>query len=323
MRYTRLHFPRFPFFTFFAIAAFALVLAGCKTSSPARGSADTLPQALLWKIEGKDIQQPSYLFGTIHLIPKADFFLPVGFDEAFAKVNRVVFEIDMDDMSDMGSLMGLLTNLVMKDGMTLKKLLTPEEYKEVSAYFEEMGLPMMLLNTVKPMFLSMLAEVNMNPDQMNEEDIVSYEMDIYEKANTGNKDVGGLETMAYQMSLFDSIPYRDQARMLMDAIRSVNAESDTFDEMVSLYKQQNIDAMVQMVGDEGESGLGDYEDILLDRRNQNWIPLMAKKMAKSPTLFAVGAGHLGGPDGVIRLLRKAGYTLTPVSVYRTVSAKRI
>ncbi|HJW28448.1 MAG TPA: TraB/GumN family protein, partial [Saprospiraceae bacterium] len=193
-----------------------------------------MPQALLWRIEGKESKEPSYLFGTIHLIPKSDFFLPVGFDEAFDHCDQVVFEIDMDDMSDMNALMGMLGNIVMKDNMTLKKLLTPEEYKEVSDYFEGMGLPMFLLNKVKPMFLSMLAEVNMDPSTMGNDDIVSYETDIYEKANERKKEVGGLETMAYQMSLFDSIPYTDQAKMLVDAVRSTNQGSDSLDETLAL-----------------------------------------------------------------------------------------
>jgi uncharacterized protein len=311
-----------------SISLFSLVLFtsfflfSCKGTKSAQSS-DTLPQALLWKIEHKDLPEPSYLFGTIHMIPREDFFLPVGLEEAFDKSGKVVFEIDLDDMSDMGSLMGMLANLMMKNGMTLNKLLTPAEYKEVSDYFDGMGLPMMLLNKVKPMFLSMLAEVNMDPDEMQSDAIVSYEMELYDKANKSAKDVGGLETMAYQMSLFDSIPYKEQAHMLLDAVRGTNMESDMFEETVELYKLQNIEAMVAMVGESEQNDTSNFENILLHNRNHNWIPVMVKKMTSGPVFFAVGAGHLGGEQGVIKLLRKAGYQLTPVSVYRPVSPKRI
>ena len=281
-----------------------LLLTSCKGPKAATAEADTLPDALLWKIEHKDLKAPSYLFGTIHMIPEEDFFLPDGLEEAFEKSERVVFEIDMDDMSDMGSLMGMMSGLMMKDGMTLQKLLTPAEYQEVSEYFEAMGMPMFLLGNVKPMFLSMLAA-------------------LYDKANETSKQVGGLETMAYQMSLFDSIPYKDQAVMLLDAVRGTNQESDMFEETVELYKLQKIEAMVAMVGESDENADGNYEDVLLNNRNQNWIPAMKKKMSKASIFFAVGAGHLGGEQGVIRLLRKEGYTVTPVSVYRQTAPKKI
>jgi uncharacterized protein YbaP (TraB family) len=297
---------------------------GCKSTKPATKDTDKLPQALLWKIVGKGIKEPSYLFGTIHMIDKDDYFLPSGFDEAFESCDQVVFEIDMDDMTDMSAIMSLLTDIVMKNGMTLNKLLSPSEYKEVSAYFENMGLPMFLLNKVKPMFLFMLADVNMNPEEMQSDEIVSYEMNIYDKANEENKEVGGLETMAYQMSLFDSIPYKDQAKMLLDAVRGTSTEEGgSLDETAKLYKEQNIEAMVAMMSEDEGSGVAGYEDILLNNRNNNWLTVMPQKMTKGPTFFAVGAGHLGGPNGMVRLLKKAGYTMTPVSVYKANAAKKI
>jgi len=311
-------------FLFFSLF-FSLIISapGCKSTKTAAGDKDVLPQALLWKIEGNGIKEPSYLFGTIHMIEKEDYFLPTGFDEAFEKCDQVVFEIDMDDMTDMSSVMSLLSDIVMKDGVTLQKLLSAAEYKEVSKYFESMGLPMFLLNKVKPMFLSMLAEVNMDPTEMQSDEIVSYEMNIYDKANAEQKEVGGLETMAYQMSLFDSIPYKDQAKMLLEAVRSTSTDSGSFDKTAELYKQQNIEGMISMMTEDEESGVAGYEDLLLNNRNNNWIPVMSERMAKDPTFFAVGAGHLGGQNGVIRLLRKAGYTVTPVSVYKESAAKKI
>ena len=313
--------------SFFPLMVLAMLLPffilSCKGTKAAVGDADVLPDALLWKIEHEEMAKPSFLFGTIHMIPQEDYFEPFGFDEAFDACDKVVFEIDLDDMSDMGALMGLMSSLMMTDGTTIRDLLSPEEYREVADYFEDMGLPMVLLGTIKPMFLSMLAEINMNPDELQSDDIVSYEMDLYDRANEVGMDVGGLETMEYQLSLFDSIPYEDQAMMLLDAVRSTDLESDMFEETVALYKQQKIEAMVAMVGDEEASELGGFEDILLNNRNRNWIPVMVDKMAKRPVFFAVGAGHLAGDNGVIKLLRKEGYTLTPVSVHTAGNPKRI
>lgn len=319
----------FPFFYhplsrgIFALLPAILLLISCKGTKAAVNATDTLPDALLWKIEHKDLAQPSYLFGTIHIIPEGDYFYPVGFEDAFRKSEKVIFEIDMDDMSDMGSLMGMMSGLMMQDGMTLKKLYTADEYKDVSGYFEALGMPMFLLENVKPMFLSMLTEVNMDPAAMDMENIKSYEMELYDMANNDGKKVGGLETMEYQLSLFDSISYQEQADMLLEAVRGTSGEDDQLDETIELYKSQNIEGMVAMVESAVADGSGDYERFLLHNRNRNWIPLMKRKMQNSTVFFAVGAGHLGGPQGVIRLLMKEGYTLTPVSVDKGKEVKKI
>ena len=128
--------------------------------------------------------------------------------------------------------------------------------------------------------------------------------------------------MKYQMSLFDSIPYKDQAMMLLDAVRGTNLESDMFEKTVAFYKAQNIEAMVEMVGTSSPAEESSFENILLHNRNQNWIPVMSTMMASGPVFFAVGAGHLAGQSGVINLLKKQGYKLTPISVHKITAPKQ-
>jgi uncharacterized protein YbaP (TraB family) len=88
----------------------------------------------------------------------------------------------------------------------------------------------------------------------------------------------------------------------MDSLATGESQLDG---LLKLYKDQDISAMQQSIG--AEEGMVEYEYILLQKRNENWIPVMARMMAEKPTLFAVGAGHLGGPQGVVALLRKSGY----------------
>jgi len=105
-------------------------------------------------------------------------------------------------------------------------------------------------------------------------------------------------------------------------VRGTNLESDLFDETVKLYKTQNIEGMVAMVVDSDAKENSTYENVLLSNRNQNWIPVMSKMMTTGPVFFAVGAGHLAGKSGVINLLKKQGYKLTPVSVHKTTAQKQ-
>jgi uncharacterized protein YbaP (TraB family) len=166
-----------------------------------------------------------------------------------------------------------------------------------------------MLERMKPMFLSIFAETG--NDKLSNGDMKSYEMELFEMAKKQKKKIGGLETAEYQLSMFDSIPYREQADMLVKGIRSKSDGKDQLQQMVNLYKQQNISALYDMIIKD-TSGIANHGNLLLDNRNKNWLPIMEKMMTENPTFFAVGAGHLGGEKGVITLLRKRGYTVKPM-----------
>lgn len=294
-------------------STFAQVALESETTATVEESTTDLEKALLWKITGKDIVKPSYLFGTIHMIGKEDFILTDLTKEGLEKTERITFEIDMADMNDMGKQMSMMMKAFMDGGTTLKELLSEEDYKLVGDYFNKMGMPMMFLERIKPMFLSALTATDMSPNALQSGEIMSYEMELMKIAETQEKETGGLETMEFQMSMFDSIPYQAQATMLVEGIKNQDGGDEQFAEMVKMYKAQDINAMHKMI-DEDEGGVGDYEELLLINRNVNWIPIMAEMMTEKPTFFAVGAGHLGGQKGVITLLRAEGYTLEPLGV---------
>ncbi|MFK8100976.1 MAG: TraB/GumN family protein [Saprospiraceae bacterium] len=271
-------------------------------------------KALLWEISGKDVKKVSYLYGTIHMIGAEDFFLTPDTKKAFGEAEQVAFEINMEDMTNMGAQMSLLMGAMMKDGLSLKDLISEEDYKFVDTYFKEIGLPLFLLERLKPMLLTTFASGDMSPGDLSSGKMKSYEMEFMEMAKSGEKPMMGLETVEFQLSMFDSIPYKVQANMLVETLKAGDTGNDEFQDMVELYKNQDISGMLTMFeGEEAEGGLGDYEDLLLNSRNRNWIPIMGATMKEKQTFFAVGAGHLGGESGVIALLRKAGYTLKPVT----------
>ncbi len=266
--------------------------------------------SLLWEISGKNLSTPSWLYGTIHLIGKDDFFLTDSTKAFIDRSEMVTFEINMEDMTDLTAQLGLLMKAFMEDNKTLKDLLNEEDYKLVQDHFQEIGLPLFMFERIKPMFLTVMASGDMSPTSMSSGEMLSYEMEIMELAQAGEKKMGGLESMEFQMSVFDSIPYDAQAKMLVESIKAADAGDEEFAKMIELYKNQDIQGMVEMMG--GDEGIADYEDLLLNTRNQNWIPVMGEMMDEQPTFFAVGAGHLGGEQGVVALLRKEGYTVKPV-----------
>lgn len=299
-----------------AIAALVVTASSCNTSKETTAISTANPplvDALLWKISKKGLASDSYLYGTIHIIGSDDYFLPDGTLSAIGDSDKMIFEIDMNEMSDVNKQMGLLNKAFMNDNKTLKDLLSDQDYAVVEDHFKTMGLPIFMLERIKPMFLSVFAmggDIDMGGLQNG--NLKSYEMEFMELAKLSNMPVAGLETIDYQISVFDSIPYVEQANMLVDMIKTSSTGSEQFAEMMAMYKGQKINEMAGSLQDD-PSGMGDYEDVLLRKRNENWIPIMEQEMTTQPTFFAVGAAHLAGSHGVIPLLIKRGYTLTPVS----------
>jgi uncharacterized protein YbaP (TraB family) len=138
----------------------------------------------------------------------------------------------------------------------------------------------------------------------------SWEMRLTQLAIDQKKEVKGLETVAFQMGIFDNIPYATQVDWVVEYLSKNDQTVAEFKSLVKSYQEQNLNAMVELVN--ASPQFRDHAEVLLDQRNRNWaeqIPAMAKQKS---TFFAVGAGHLGGSNGVIALLRQKGYTLRPV-----------
>ena len=129
-------------------------------------------------------------------------------------------------------------------------------------------------------------------------------------AKERKKEIRGLEKIEDQMGVFDKIPDSVEAQMLLEMIRDMPEQRKEFAEMVESYKKEDLSKLGDQISS-SEEWKG-YEDIMLVNRNKNWIPVMTAAMKEGPELFAVGAGHLPGSDGIINLLRKAGYKVEPV-----------
>jgi uncharacterized protein len=295
----------------------ALLLVGCRTVEKTAYAPDQIvptEKNLLWKISGMGLKKPSHLFGTIHMIPKEDFTLTPRVKDALEDAKRVAFEIDMKDMTNIFAQFSMLTKAMMRDGKKLRDLLSAEDYALVKQKMTDKGLPLNMFERVKPMFLSMALSNEDGGDPTKGGAVTSVEMELYKVARSRQMESAGLETMGYQMGLFDQIPYDVQAKMLVESLRSTDTDAqggeDDFTKMVKLYLAQDIAAMQALIAT--EQGMKEYEDILLNQRNRNWIPVMGQLMQQKPTFFAVGAGHLGGSEGVVALLRRAGYKVEAV-----------
>lgn len=281
----------------------ALQLAGLAQSKNTPPAANTL----LWRVSGKNLSKPSYLFGTMHMLCANDIALSDSLTAAIARADNVYLELDLDNLFEM---MGAMTKMKMRNDTTLADLLPKEDYGKVKKFFEEKStmIPFSMLETYKPLIASSL----IMEQQAKCDDMISMEQLVMAEAKKQGVKVKGIETMAYQMSIFDSIPYRYQAQQLMKMIDSGDKGGE--DEMAALttaYRNQQLNKLEEMTR-KGDPGLESFGDLLLYNRNRNWVEKLQALMAEKTLVLAVGAGHLPGEKGVIGLLRKAGYKVEPV-----------
>ena len=285
---------------------FSICIFGCK-GQPTSLSPKKLNNnnTLLWQISGKALKKPSYLFGTFHLLCKDDINFSAQLRYAIQYADEVYMELDMDDPSTL--LSGLLY-MNMKDGKKLKDFYSPDEYKKIEGFFNDtLHMPLVMFQKAKPYFLVAL----LYPKMMKCKTFSGIEEGILKLAKENKKEILGLETMEFQSAVFDSIPYEWQAKELMKNIDSLDKYKNEFDTLMLAYKNQQLDVLEKLIT-KSEFGMDEFEDVLLNRRNANWVKKLGAVMKSKSLFVAVGAGHLLGEKGLIKLLRKEGYAVEPL-----------
>ncbi|NHN26936.1 TraB/GumN family protein [Flavobacterium jejuense] len=267
-------------------------------------NAQKLDNALLWKISGNGVEKPSYLYGTMHAVCETNIDTDVM--KAFDETNQLYLEIDMDDPNLQTTMMG---SMMMKDGVTISSLITEEESKIVDSFLKEnIGFSLKMIDTFKPFMLS-----SMYLPKLLDCPMKAVDMELMKIATAQNKEVLGLETIEDQLSLFDKIPYKTQIEEIVKTAKNnMTDDRNEMTKMLAVYKSENIEEMLALTQDSKNKMFSDFADDLLTKRNQNWIPIIEKTAKESPTLFAVGAAHLAGKDGVIKLLRRKGYKVEAI-----------
>lgn len=286
---------------FSLIFALTWVLKGYSQDISPKNETPQSDNALLWRVSGNGLKAPSYLYGTIHAICPDDMVFPAKIQQAFTEAKQLYLEIDMDNK---GAMLSAQMKSFMKDGQSLKKLLTPAEYEKVNTFFRDsIGMGIEMFGKMKPILLSAL----MYPKLMGCPKTVSYEEKFMDMAKEEDKKILGLESVSDQMDALDAIPVEEQAKWLVQSVDEYPKMKKMYAEMVELYKKEDIEGVAKLMEQEEEMEMGDYEDNLLKNRNQNWIPVIEAACQKKQTFFAFGAAHLMGENGVISLLKKAGY----------------
>lgn len=269
---------------------------------------DSLQSSLLWEIKGKKVKSPSYIMGTMHMIPKEKFLFPEHAKQKVRNSEVLVMEIGgITENANIVQHMMLDTGIVF-DYFSDAQLDTLFRYTKKELDYDEEKMRLMF-GKMKPLVIMQLLSKNAfgeNPE--------SYELTLEEIAKTDSLEIKGLETIEEQVAIFDEIPIEKQVEMLMATLRQQGNEARSgTDELIDIFLTQDIDSIHSFTTSSG-SDMQALEQGLLINRNENWIPQIRKLIKKNRCFIAVGAAHLGGPNGVIQLLRDEGYELTPIKL---------
>jgi hypothetical protein len=279
------------------LAALLAVTLICSASAQAPKD-----KSLLWEVSGQGITQPSYLFGTIHLMCPDQLKMPALVKEKFNASKQLFLEIDLDDP---GMMMEMMKGMQMHDSNTIEMMMGINFDKANTVFQGKTGVSLKMLNSAKPFLIMSMIYPSLLDCQP-----VSWELEFQKMAKEKQLSIQGLEKLSDQISVLEKIPYKVQSNMLEKMLQNLDSSKLAFIEMTNVYKAKDIDKLYEIT--RSDTDFGEYESTLLNDRNHNWVPIIGQQAKKMPTFFAFGAGHLGGDKGVISLLRKAGYTVKPI-----------
>jgi uncharacterized protein YbaP (TraB family) len=276
---------------------------------------------LLWKIEGKGLTKPSYLFGTIHIGSPAVVTLHPAAQKAFDGADVVYTEVTMDAVA----MLAATQHYLRKDGKSLSESMG----KELSARFEEElkhvnpaldAEPFEMMSTwVTAITLTSLPELLTGKPPLDQV--------LWNNAVKAGKRTGALETTASNAAIFEEIGEEAQLAMLsgtMAYLKKCREEGKNLVRAITdVYLTGDLEGIeVEMNAFFEEMKRGENADVgkrvrtgLLDDRDANMSEKAAESLEKEPNLshfFAAGAAHFASETGIGARLAKAGYTVTRI-----------
>ncbi|MCC5850136.1 MAG: TraB/GumN family protein [Verrucomicrobia bacterium] len=276
---------------------------------------------MLWKIEGEDLQQPSYLFGTIHLGGGPLDHLHPAAEKAFKEATLVLTEIPFDDKTQFG----IVAKIMRDDGKTLSQSIGPDLSQKLD---EELRAINRALNSRPFQAMRTWAIAVMLP-QLESQLAGDTAMDkmIWDRAVKDGKETDAMETAEFQVGLFDAFTEAEQVTLLSVTLRILREEraegKNTVRELTDAYIQGDaelikrmMEASYQEMREGPEKELGEkFYDILLTQRDETMAATIVERLKAAPDtvhFFAAGTAHFTGENSIPSHLEKAGYRIIRV-----------
>ena len=300
------------------------ILDELKSSDPAayqrvldEGAATENGKGIFWKVEKEGVS-PSWLMGTMHVTDPRVLAMPDAARRIWPQARTVIVESDeiLDERKAMASLLAKPELTMLTDGSTITGLLSQADAKRLEDGLKSRGLAMALVARMQPWMIASF--VSMPACEMARKARGASFLDkrIAEDATAEGKVLVGLETMEEQLSAMKSLPLQFHVDALIETLALGNRMDDAVETMVQLYLSGDIGMTMPMLktltpaGGDPDKGYAAFEQRMIVDRNHIMAERAAPRFAEGNVFMAVGALHLPGDEGLVALLRKAGYTLT-------------
>ncbi|MBN2196912.1 MAG: TraB/GumN family protein [Polyangiaceae bacterium] len=262
----------------------------------------------LWRVTPPPSE--SWVFGTMHIPDRRLDLLPAGLERAMAACDGFYAEIPLDPATQAH----LATSFLLPGGQTLEEVLPPELYARVEREWTSRGLGFVPFDGMKPWVVSI--QVTLLDRMMLMAVKKPLDAALYARAEAANKEVGGLETAAEQIAVFDELTRSEQTALLRDTLDQLDRyrkeRRDPTEELVSAYVSGEDARIIRILHEEYDPK--DPLDVKIQQRvfaarNARMSARIADKLraGRRSFLFAVGAGHVVGEDGIVARLARAGF----------------
>lgn len=262
-------------------------------------------EGLLFRIE-KSGTTASYLFGTMHTEDKRVLALPSLVKEAFDSSSKLALEIKPGP----ALLLAAMVAMSLTDDKQLSDILDESVYKRCIQAMGSKGVSEEALRRLKPWAVAIT--LSLPPSTTGQ----FLDLILYEQSVIAGRDVVGLETVQEQFAVFDEMPEADQVALLEDTLDKMELLPALYESMLETYLRRDLAGLVKMSQDYfqgGDAALAQrFQSRIIDKRNLKMAERLQPLLANGNIFVGVGALHLPGPLGILRLLEGRGYSVVKV-----------
>jgi uncharacterized protein len=263
-----------------------------------------------WRIAGKGRGEVA-LLGSMHMLRASDYPLPASVDELFGRADVVVLELDLDDMDPAEEQTTILGAATLKPGTVLQDVVDEEVYGLAERRSGELGLDLTLLEHFEPWFVAVtILDLGMRKIGFDGEH--GLEQYFVRKSRDAGKQIVGLETLGYQIGIFDALPPASQQAMLAQTLQELDEAKTTMNRMADAWRDGELEQLTDELLADFDDFPGLYETLVTDR-NAHWVGTLENMLGDGRRyLVVVGALHLVGHNNVIEMLEARGHRVERV-----------
>ena len=268
---------------------------------------------LLWRIKGP--KATVYLFGSVHVLRANMGWMDPRLYSAFDSAHEVWFEVP-DPYARTHT--KFLPQNAFADHPVLLNGLTDKEKSELAEVLRPFDVAPDDVARLKPEAAAGLVD-GTSQTAMGYAFDRGADMSLMHLAQTGKKPIHGFETVDQHIDFINQLsvlPHGDGTTALKRALANyaggLSADGGDITTIAACWRSGDEACITRSVLTMRQSSPRGY-DILLRRRNANWVPRIAAMARGTDTVFiTVGCAHLVGPDGLVTQLRAAGYAVERV-----------